>query len=373
MPRPICAFKVGGKRQGSREELLNLRTDGGPESVADEYIDVSGDDRRRSGAAANGADGVADWLIQHQKPDPAHNIQPGRRTGSLSLDDDAAAHVAVSASPTGTGQHQRGDASPDRTRRAAKPRSRASTSTGGGGGGGDGDDYEAIHESQESDATHLAQGAEKVFGVWSSKRQTNRTSARGASLRFRTKKPAVEPMPSDTVHYTGNAIAIFPYQPTMPDELELATGMPVEVLHESDDGWVNGVAVESGATGWFHRSFVQLDKDAMYFITRKSFAAAPPTAGQQKAMGFGPDERMRILDKTSEQWWMALNVSSLPSETGFIPASFVSEEPKARARRGSAAPEAPVAPRRGVKKAKAAKSAQLQLSYTDEGGDASTA
>jgi len=83
---------------------------------------------------------------------------------------------------------------------------------------------------------------------------------------------------------------------------------------------------------------------------------------------------MRILDKTSEQWWMAMNVSTLPSETGFIPASFVDEErkPKPRTRRLSSASDMPTAPRRGVKKGKSGKAAQLRLTaHTD--GDGSSA
>ena len=134
---------------------------------------------------------------------------------------------------------------------------------GGGRGGGGGGAMAPVHEEGEP----APQGAHTAFGVWSSKRQTNRTSVRGSSLRRPTSTPegAGDPHgPDGTTVYTGNAVVIFPYTPAMSDELALATGMSVEVLHESDDGWVNGVEVATGEKGWFHRSFVQRDEDAVY-------------------------------------------------------------------------------------------------------------
>lgn len=199
-----------------------------------------------------------------------------------------------------------------------------------------------INDTRTSEEVEGWFGAvKKIDGSYDwSRRQT---SQRGASLRAKS-VPAERTSPSQP-HVTGNAVAKFPYSAALPDELSLVPGMSILLLQESDDGWISGLATDTGEQGWFHGSFIQRNSEAMYYKTIKSYT--PPSgndSGSSKALSFSEGERIRILDKTGLDWWLGMNEQSLPSEVGFVPVRFVEPENQKVSRRRTGSEAAIVKP-----------------------------
>jgi len=135
------------------------------------------------------------------------------------------------------------------------------------------------------------------------------------------RRPSIEPEPEPSER-TPNAVAIYPYVNSMPDELSLEPGQALELLEESDDGWVRAVAIDTGEEGWFHGSFAQRNDEAMYVETVRAFV---PDDAVENALGFDQGERIRILTKASEAWWLGMQEGP-HGGVGFVPVTHITEQ-----------------------------------------------
>ena len=53
------------------------------------------------------------------------------------------------------------------------------------------------------------------------------------------------------------AVALYTYNKTRDDELDLHKGQIIMILEESEDDWWRGRNMESGADGWFPSNYVE--------------------------------------------------------------------------------------------------------------------
>ena len=77
--------------------------------------------------------------------------------------------------------------------------------------------------------------------------------------------------------------AIYKYAAAADDELSLIEGSQVLVTEVAEDGWVYGSSCMTGAVGWFHGSYVQSDKEAVFVVGVREFTPEP---GSRQASRF---------------------------------------------------------------------------------------
>ncbi|TKR81518.1 hypothetical protein L596_015377 [Steinernema carpocapsae] len=136
----------------------------------------------------------------------------------------------------------------------------------------------------------------------------------------------------------GKVVALYNFDPTKGDELQLQKGDVVSVEERSDDGWWRGSI--NGRSGWFPGNYTEpIEEPPAYNESAASFPtpSAPPSTQSSKPLqvviamfafaaesldelSFCEGERLDILDYSTKDWWTARNVAG---KVGLIPNNHV--------------------------------------------------
>jgi hypothetical protein len=132
------------------------------------------------------------------------------------------------------------------------------------------------------------------------------------------------------------AVALYTYNKTRDDELDLHKGQIIMILEESEDDWWRGRNMESGADGWFPSNYVEYTVDEAQQPGQQSnespldgYSGQSPVVDYVKCLydfkaktseelSFSENDELHIIGKVEEDpdWWVGRN---LKGEIGLVP------------------------------------------------------